>query len=205
MSTAAAPYTLERTDLRTILTGGITLGAIAVLGVVVFALLSRGIGGRAGVILESVVVLAGGALATLLPAGVIRPRSIDAIGWTALTGFLGAVVFTFADLVALRPLSIYSWKWDAIGGGSGWWYIPIWWMGSTFLAWMGGWAYSVRARNREQVATLQLALQTTGLAVIIFAGLVITRLAPFHSAVAGLGSALSAVIMVPVTALLNRR
>src|SRR2546425_5292874 len=26
----------------------------------------------------------------------------------------------------------------AIGGGSTWWYLPIWWMLGTFLAWMGG-------------------------------------------------------------------
>ena len=32
----------------------------------------------------------------------------------------------------------YPWTWDAIGGGSTWWYLPIWWMLGTFLAWMGG-------------------------------------------------------------------
>jgi hypothetical protein len=161
--------------------------------------------GRIEVAVQSLVILVGGALATFLPARAVRPRGIDAIGWTALTGFLGAVVFTFADIIALRPLSIYSWKWDAIGGGSGWWYIPVWWMGSTFLAWMGGWVYSNRSGTTEEVSVLPLGLQTAGLSVIIFGVLAVTRLAPFHSAVAALGFGLSAIIMVPVTALLHRR
>jgi hypothetical protein len=42
------------------------------------------------------------------------------------------------DIVLLRPFKAYPWTWDAIGGGSTWWYLPIWWMLGTFVAWMGG-------------------------------------------------------------------
>jgi hypothetical protein len=42
------------------------------------------------------------------------------------------------DIVLLRPFKAYPWTWDAVGGGSTWWYLPVWWMLGTFLAWMGG-------------------------------------------------------------------
>ena len=205
MSTTASPYALERRDLRTILTGGAVMGAVTIVGVVLFALISRVISGRFEVMFQSLVVLIGGALATFLPANAIRPRTVDGIGWTALTGFLGAVVFTVADLVVLRPLSLYSWTWDAIGGGSGWWYIPVWWMGATFLAWMGGLVYGSRARATTDVNVPALGLQAAGLAVVIFGVLAATGLAPFHAAIAALAFGVSAIIQVPVAALLNRR
>jgi hypothetical protein len=53
-------------------------------------------------------------------------------------GLVGTVVFSAIDIVLLRPFKAYPWTWDAIGGGSTWWYLPIWWMLGTFLAWMGG-------------------------------------------------------------------
>jgi hypothetical protein len=53
-------------------------------------------------------------------------------------GLWGAIVFSVVDIVVLRPLKAYPWTWDAVGGGSTWWYLPIWWMFATFLAWMGG-------------------------------------------------------------------
>ncbi|MBI4501337.1 MAG: hypothetical protein HY700_09270 [Gemmatimonadetes bacterium] len=205
MSTTASPYALERRDLRTILTGGVSLGMVTIVAVVIFALVSRSISGRSEVIFQSLMVLVGGALAMFLPANAIRPRSVDGIGWTALTGFLGAVVFAVADIAILRPISLYSWTWDAIGGGSGWWYIPVWWMGATFLAWMGGLVYASRARATTDVNVSALGLQAAGLAVVIFGVLAATGLAPFHAAVAALAFGISAIIQVPVAALLNRR
>ncbi len=204
MATASAA-SLERHDVRTILTCGVSLGFITVAGVVVFALLSRALTGRSEVVVQSLVILVGGALATYWPARAVRPRTIDAIGWSALTGLFGAVVFTMIDTVVLRPVKLYDWTWDAIGGGSGWWYIPVWFMGSAFLAWLGAWAYSYRARSASEVNVLLLGLQTGAIAAVIFAALTATSLAPFRSPVAALAFALSVVIQVPVSAVLNRR
>src|SRR5256885_8180686 len=53
-------------------------------------------------------------------------------------GLVGTIVFSAIDIVLLRPFKAYPWTWDAIGGGSTWWYLPVWWMLGTFLAWMGG-------------------------------------------------------------------
>jgi len=49
----------------------------------------------------------------------------------------------------LRPFQAYPWTWDAIGGGSTWWYLPIWWMLGTFLAWTGGIVSAQRAVRGE--------------------------------------------------------
>ena len=205
MSTALHPVHAERRDVRTILTTGVELGLATVAGVVTFALLSRSMSGRAEVVIQSLIILAGGALASYLPAASVRPRSVDAIGWSALIGLLGAVVFTVIDTAVLRPLKLYPWTWDAIGGGSGWWYLPLWFMGSAFLAWLGALVYAYRARAVAEVNVIALAVQTVGLAIVIFGVLTGTGLAPFHAAIAGLAYAVSLVIHVPVVAVLNRQ
>jgi hypothetical protein len=205
MATTVSHVALERRGLRTILVAGVLLGVVTVVGVVTFAVLSRFLSGRVEIVGQSLLVLAGGVVAIFFPARAVRPRTIDAIGWTALTGFLGAAVFTVVDIAVLRPLSVYSWRWDAIGGGSGWWYIPVWWMGSTFLAWLGGWVYASRARAITEVNVLTLGGLAAGLAVVIFAILTFGGSAPFHPAVAALAIGLSAIILVPIAALLARR
>ena len=140
--TASPASSNERRDLRTILTTGVMLGVFAAVGVAIFSLLSRALSGGVETVVQWLIALAGLAVASFLPARTMRPNSVDGIAWATLAGFLGAVVFTFLDIALLRPLGLYSWRWDAIGGGSGWWYIPIWWMGSALVAWLGSWAYS---------------------------------------------------------------
>ncbi|MBI4420009.1 MAG: hypothetical protein HY560_04220 [Gemmatimonadetes bacterium] len=204
MSTALSPGAVEHRDVRTIVGGGVKLGGATVVGVVLFALLSRVLTGRTETVIQSAIVLEGGALASYLPAFWVRPRSLDAIGWTTLLGFLGAVVFTVIDTAVLRPVKLYHWTWDAIGGGSGWWYIPVWWMGSAFLSWLGGLIFSYRARAGE-VNVVALAGQTVGIGFALSLLLVLLGIAPFHSAIAALGFGLGLVIHVPVTLALNRR
>ena len=204
-ASSASAAALERRDVRTIVGGGVKLGVATVVGVVVFVLLSRALSGRVEVVVQSIVVLAGGALASYLPAYWVRPCTIDAIGWSTLLGFLGAVVFTFIDTAVLRPVQLYPWTWDAIGGGSGWWYIPIWWMGSAFLAWLGAWVYSARAQGAAVVNVPGLAAQTVGLALVLFVLLKVTGIARVHPAVAALSYSLGLVIHVPIATTLSRR
>ncbi len=37
----------------------------------------------------------------------------------------------------LQRIGTYTNRWLEIGGGSNWWYHPVWWMTGTYLAWMG--------------------------------------------------------------------
>src|SRR2546429_465012 len=80
----------------------------------------------------------GGACARPPALDVSGARSNEGIAGAAALGLVATVVFSAIDIVLLRPFKAYPWTWDAIGGGSTWWYLPIWWMLGTFLAWMGG-------------------------------------------------------------------
>jgi hypothetical protein len=205
MTTAAAPSTVDRSDVRTMVSAGVKLGVLTCLAVVAYALLSRVMTGTIAVVVQSAIVLAGGALAAFLPAMWIRPRSVDGISWAALVAVEGATVYAIIDTAVLRPFHLYSWKWDAIGGGSGWWYIPIWWMGSAILAWLGAWVVSNAARSRPDVSVWGAAIQTLVLGLVLFAVLAVTGVAPFHPATAALGFSIALVLLVPISAVLNRK
>jgi hypothetical protein len=140
MSATLAPTTIDRTDVRTILTGGTKVGLATAVAVVLYLWVSKNVpaGGplRGGV--EALLVLAAGTAVTFLPGRWCGARSVEGIAGAAGMGLWGALVFSVVDIVLLRPLKAYPWTWDAVGGGSTWWYLPIWWMFATFLAWMGG-------------------------------------------------------------------
>lgn len=203
MTSTAEPAVASRSDIRTVVGGGIKLGIATVIGVVGFALLSRRLTGRPEVVVQSVLILVGGVVCSYAPAYWVRPRGVDAIAWTSLVGLLGSVVFTVVDTVVLRPVHLYHWTWDAIGGGSGFWYLPVWWMGSCFLAWLGGWVHSIMAPSGGDAVSA--ALQTAGLAVLLFVILVGVRIAPFHAATAALAYTLALVLHVPLATVLRTR
>src|SRR5207244_3892950 len=73
------------------------------------------------------------------------------------------------DIVLFRPFKAYPWTWDAIGGGSTWWYLPVWWMLGTFLAWMGA-IITARAAARGETTLPGRALPV-GIATVIGAAL----------------------------------
>ncbi len=201
MTSVAQRHAEERSDVRTIVGGGIKLGIATVIGVVVFALLSRALSGRPEVIVQSLLILLGGGVFAYAPAYWVRPRNVDGIAWASLVGLLGSLVFTVVDTAILRPVHLYHWTWDAIGGGSGFWYVPVWWMGSCFLAWLGGWVYSIVAPRGGSV--ISAALQTIGLSVLLFGIIVATGLAPFHGAVSALAFTLALILHIPLAAALR--
>src|SRR5881398_3168576 len=147
MSVTAAPVVSDRSDFRTVTVGGAQLGVATAVAVVAFLATSRLVpitaGLREGV--EALVVLAAGLAAAFLPAQWTAARGTEGIAGAAAVGLVGTVVFSAIDIVLLRPFKAYPWTWDAIGGGSTWWYLPVWWMLGTFLAWMGGIVTASRA------------------------------------------------------------
>ena len=42
-------------------------------------------------------------------------------------------------MTLLQNIGTYGHRWYDFGGGSNWWYHPVWWMAGTFLPWMGAW------------------------------------------------------------------
>jgi hypothetical protein len=203
--TAAVQPAVDRADVRTIVTGGILLGILTTIGVTVFALLSRALSGTTETLVQTVMIMAGGIVWSYLPAVGIRPRSADGIAWAAMVGLLGALAFTVLDTAILRPLNLYHWTWDEIGGGSGFWYIPVWWMGSALLAWLGGYVVALVARRNTEPAPVAVGVQTAVLAVLLFAIAAATGLLAFHAAIAALAFTVALVLHVPIAAAMSRR
>jgi hypothetical protein len=203
--TAAVEPAADRSDVRTIVSGGVKLGILTTIGVAAFALLSRALAGPVEVVVQSALVVVGGLVWGYLPAIWIRPRSADGIAWAALVGLLGALGFTVLDTAMLRPLNLYHWTWDAIGGGSGFWYIPVWWMGSAFVAWLGAYVVALAARGGREPAPLAVGAGTAGIGLVLFALSAATGLLPFHVAVAALAFTVALVLHVPLAAAMSRR
>ena len=97
------------------------------------------------------------------------------------------------DIVLLRPFKAYPWTWDAVGGGSTWWYLPIWWMLGTFLAWMGAIVTTGRARRGGDTAIRALAIPALGAGLGLGLGLGLGGLMLMPVA-AGLGFAVTVVL-----------
>src|SRR5437870_11509434 len=171
MSATAAPVASDRSDFRTVTVGGAKLGVATAVAVVAFLAASRLVpitgGLRGGV--EALIVLAAGLAAAFLPAEWTAARSTEGIAGAAAVGLVGTVVFSAIDIVLLRPFKAYPWTWDAIGGGSTWWYLPVWWMLGTFLAWMGA-IITARAAARGETTLPGRALPV-GIATVIGAAL----------------------------------
>lgn len=179
MGTSAAATTVDRSEFRNVMISGAKVGAITGVSVVAFSWLAQTLPpGMVRDVILSVVVLGAGTLVSLLPAQWVSARSVEGVAGAAAVGLWGTVVFMAIDIVLFRPFdhllrvthfAIYPWTWDAIGGLSSWWYLPVWWMLGTFLAWMGGLLTAARAARGS--ATL------AGLAVPVVAGAAILAVA----------------------------
>src|SRR5881296_4472454 len=131
--------TVDRSEFRHVLLSGTTVGAATAAAVVAFLFVSRLL--PAGIVSSFVlmlIVLAGGVAAAFLPGFFAASRTVQGVASAAAIALWGTIIFMAIDIILLRPFKAFPWTWDAIGGGSTWWYLPIWWMLGTFLAWMGG-------------------------------------------------------------------
>ena len=165
--TSSAAATIDRSEFRNVLGAGTVVGVVTGVGVVAFIAISRIVApGTTRDLLESVLVLAAGTVVSLLPGQRAVSRTAEGIAGAAAIGLWGTVVFMAIDIVLLRPFKAYPWTWDAIGGGSSWWYLPVWWMLGTFLAWMGGMLTAGR-NTRSAVALPQLALPVVVGSVVV--------------------------------------
>jgi len=156
-----APATADRSEFRHILISGAIVGAVTGAAVVLFLLVSRSGLLPAGIVtsfLLMLIVLAGGVAAAFLPGLFAASRTVQGVASAAGIGLWGTIVFMAIDIILLRPFKAYPWTWDDIGGGSTWWYLPIWWMLGTFLAWMGAIVTAGRAARGGDTAIRSLAI-----------------------------------------------
>ena len=138
-STADLRSEYDVTAVPAIVAGAVKLGLIEAVLVLVFSLASRWLSGIPETILCSLIVVVGVAAVSMLPGLWTRPRSIEGIAGAAGIGLGATGVFLLLDVMLLQNIGTYSDRWYQIGGGSNWWYHPVWWMVGTFLPWMGAW------------------------------------------------------------------
>ncbi len=159
MTAGTAAATTDRSDFRHILGSGTRVGAAVGAAVIVYLLVSRRVpAGIAQALIQTAVVLAAAVTASLMPAQWTTARSTQGVAGAAAVGLWGTIVFMAIDIILFRPFKAYPWTWDAVGGGSTWWYLPIWWMLGTFSAWMGGLYTAGRAARGGSTALAALAM-----------------------------------------------
>jgi len=198
-----APATADRSDFTHILMSGTIVGAATALAVIVFLLVSRNLPpGTLTSLLLAVIVLAGGVVAAFLPASFASARAVQGIASAAAIGLWGTVVFMAIDIILLRPFKAYPWTWDAVGGGSTWWYLPIWWMLGTSLAWMGAIVTAGRAARGGNTAIRSVAIAPLVVGVIVALGLGLRHVMVMPVA-AGLGFAVTVIVFALIA--LSRR
>jgi hypothetical protein len=157
-SAVRADSTSDLTDLPYVLRSAVLLGALTALVVVAMSFITRFLAGVPEFGLGAAVVLAGAVAATFLPGHWTRARTIEGIAGAAGIGLAASVVFLLIDVSLLQTTGMYTNRWREIGGGSNWWYHPIWWMLGTFLAWMG--AQILASQARKGAVSLPKAIGT---------------------------------------------
>lgn len=166
--------TYDQTNLSHVLRRAGQLGLLQVVLVLAFSVASRFLEGLPELVIRSTIVLAGVAATTLLPGLWTRARSIEGVAGAAGIGLGATVVFTLLDSVLLQWIGTYTNRWLEIGGGSNWWYLPVWWMVGTFLAWMGAYALANQtARSGSPAPGTALGMALAFTAVFGVAGVLL--------------------------------
>jgi hypothetical protein len=195
--------TADRSEFRHILLSGTIVGAATAVAVILFLVVSRLLPpGLIASLLLMIIVLAGGVGTAFLPGFFAASRTTQGVASAAGIGLWGTIVFMAIDIILLRPFRAFPWTWDAIGGGSTWWYLPIWWMLGTFLAWMGAIVTAGRAARGGDPSIRSIAIPAIGGGLGVGLGLGLGGIL-FMPVAAGAGFAVTLVIFALIV--LTRR
>jgi hypothetical protein len=162
MSAAVQPRAgADQTDIPFVVRASVKLGILESVFVLLLGLASIYLDGTAETIVLGALVTVGVLVVTLLPGIWTRAETIEGISGAAGIGLAAAWVFLIIDVALFQPFGLYTNRWLAIGGGSNWWYHPVWWMIGTYLPWFGAWqlanqAARGRAPNPAMVAVISL-------------------------------------------------
>ena len=172
-STAELKGEYDLTGVPMIVQGAVKLGLLESILVLLFSLAMRFLDGVLEQIVGGIILLVGLAVVSLLPGLWTRPRTIEGIAGAAGIGLAASVVFLLVDIVLLQNIGTYSHRWYDIGGGSNWWYHPVWWMVGTFIPWMGAWTLANQTVNEGRPSPLSGFLTAVGAGVILAAAAVL--------------------------------
>jgi hypothetical protein len=165
-STVEPKGEFDLTAVPAIVLGSIKLGLIEAVLVLLFSLSSRFLGGVLETIVCGIILLVGLAAVTMLPGLWIRPWTIEGIAGSAGVGLGAAGVFLLVDVMLLQNIGTYTDRWYDVGGGSNWWYHPVWWMVGSFLPWMGAWILANQTARRGAPSAVAGFAMAVGLAVV---------------------------------------
>jgi hypothetical protein len=130
----------DLTDVPAVVRGSVLLGLLESVLVLLISLVSRLLpNGPLQTGLLALALVVGLAAVSLLPGLWTRPRTIEGIAGAAGIGLGAALVYLLIDVTLLQNIGTYGHRWYDVGGGSNWWYHPVWWMVGTFMPWMGAW------------------------------------------------------------------
>jgi hypothetical protein len=163
----------DATDVPSIVLGSVKLGLLETVLVLLFSLASRFLDGVVETIVGGLIVLVGLAAVTMLPGLWTRARTIEGIAGAAGIGLGAAGVFLLLDVMLLQNIGTYSNRWHEIGGGSNWWYHPVWWMVGSFLPWMGAWILANQTDRNGQPAAARGLVTAVVLSIIVALGAVL--------------------------------
>jgi hypothetical protein len=135
----------DYTEVPFVVRSGTILGLLQSVLVFAFSFASRLLEGTPELIVRAIIVVFGLAATSLLPGIWTRARRIEGIAGAAGIGLMATAVYLLVDSLLLQHIGTYTNRWLAIGGGSNWWYHPVWWMAGTYLSWMGAWALANQA------------------------------------------------------------
>jgi hypothetical protein len=166
-STAELESDFDATAVPLIVLGSIKLGLLESVLVLLFSLASRFLAGLPETIVCGVLILIGLAAVTMLPGLWTRARTIEGIAGAAGIGLGASGVFLLIDVMLLQNIGTYTNRWLEVGGGSNWWYHPVWWMVGTFLPWMGAWTIANQRERGRRPAVGPALLVAFGFTALI--------------------------------------
>lgn len=160
----------DNTELMRVVRGFVTLAIIQAVVVVIVSVINKSLDESINRPLSAIVIFIGAMITICYPAFLTRPRTIEGIAGAAGIGLGATWVYVLIDAFILQPTGVYTNRWRQIGGGSNWWYLPVWWMVGTYLAWMGGWIMANQANRTGEasvVKTVVLVTVTTAVCAVI--------------------------------------
>lgn len=164
-----AQASAEHTNVPHIVRAAIKLGVFESIAVLVMGLVSRRLDGPIEMALLGVLVTLSVLVVTFLPGVWTRARSIEGISGAAGIGLGASVVFLIVDVAFFQPFGLYTHRWRDIGGGSNWWYHPIWWMVGTYLPWLGGWMLANQGSRGGAISLPAASVSLLGFTLVVMA------------------------------------
>jgi len=202
----ATPAT-DHTELRHVLRAGAQLGVLQSVLIGAFGLIQPRVEGAIELVVCGAILVIGIAATIALPGIWTRARTIEGISGAAGIGLFATFVYLLIDVALFQPLGVYTNRWLEIGGGSNWWYHPVWWMVGTYLPWMGAWVLANQTAKTGAQNPGALVIGTLVIAAVIMAA---AAALGFPGAAFGLGTFSVAVmpalaVLVAVTSMGARR